>query len=50
MTRQEAGIESALVRGEYKDVSKAEFEDIARAVARRRKLGGDKVKSEKVRN
>ena len=37
LTRQERGIEGALLRGEYVDVSKAELEDIARAVAHRRK-------------
>ena len=37
LTRQEKEIENALVRGEYRDVSRLEFEDIARAIARRRK-------------
>jgi len=37
LTRQEKEIENALVRGEYQDVSKLEFEDIARAIAHRRK-------------
>ncbi len=37
LTRQERAIENALVRGEYRNVPKAEFEDIARAVAHRRK-------------
>lgn len=37
LTRQERGIEEALVRGEYVDVPKSEFEEIARAVAHRRK-------------
>lgn len=37
LTRQERGIEDALVRGEYVDVSALAFKDIARAVAHRRK-------------
>ena len=37
LTRQERNIENALVRGEYQSVPKAEFEDIARAVAHRHK-------------
>ena len=37
LTRQERGIEGALVRGEYVGVPKPEFEEIARAVAHRRK-------------
>ena len=37
LTRQERGIEGALVRGEYVGVPKSEFEEIARAVAHRRK-------------
>ncbi|MBI1952923.1 MAG: hypothetical protein HYS41_02235 [Candidatus Omnitrophica bacterium] len=37
LTRQERALEGALVRGEYQDVSKLEFEGIARAVAHRKK-------------
>ena len=37
LSRQEQAIEQALLRGEYRDVSKSEFEEIAQAVARRRK-------------
>lgn len=37
LTRQEKEIENALVRGEYFDIPKSEFEDIARAIAYRRK-------------
>lgn len=37
LTRQEREIENALVRGEYRDVPRSEFEDIARAIAHRRK-------------
>ncbi len=37
LTRQERAMEDALVRGEYKDVSKTEFEEIARALAAKRK-------------
>ena len=37
LSRQEKEIEGALVRGEYRDVPKSEFEEIARAVAHRRK-------------
>ena len=37
LSRQEKEIESALVRGEYRDVSKMEFGEIARAIAHRRK-------------
>ena len=37
LTRQEKQIEDALVRGEYADVSKAEFNHIAHAVAARKK-------------
>ena len=37
LTKEEREVENALVRGEYRDVSKSEFEDIARAVALRRK-------------
>ena len=37
LTRDEKGIEDALVRGEYKSVSKEEFDRIAHAVAIRRK-------------
>lgn len=37
LTKQEKEIENALVRGEYRSVSRSEFEDIARAIAHRRK-------------
>lgn len=37
LTKQEKGIEDALIRKEYLDVSKLEFEEIAGAVAHRRK-------------
>lgn len=37
LTRQERAIEDALVRGEYVKVPHAEFEEIAKAVAHRRK-------------
>ncbi len=37
LTRQEREIENALLRGEYVKGSKAEFEEIAQAIARRRK-------------
>ena len=37
LTRQERGIEGALLRGEYLNVPKAELEEIAWAVAHRRK-------------
>ena len=37
LTRGEKAIENALVRGEYRNVPKTEFEDIARAVAHRKK-------------
>ncbi len=37
LTKQEKEIENALVRGEYRAVPKSEFEEIARAVAHRRK-------------
>ena len=37
LTRQERGIEDALVGGEYVDLGKPEFEEIARAVVARRK-------------
>ena len=37
LTRAERAIEEALLRGEYQDVSKAEFDEIAAALARRRK-------------
>lgn len=37
LTKEERAIEAALVRGEYQDVSKTEFDEIARAVALRRK-------------
>lgn len=37
LTGREREIEGALVRGEYIDVPRSEFEEIARAVAHRRK-------------
>ncbi len=37
LTRQEKKIESALLKGEYAEVSKAEFNHIAQAIASRRK-------------
>ncbi len=37
LTKPERAIEHALLRGEYADVSKSEFEAIAHAIARRRK-------------
>jgi predicted DNA binding CopG/RHH family protein len=37
LNREERAIEEALLRGEYQDVSKAEFETIAHAIAKRRK-------------
>lgn len=37
LTRQEKEIEDALIRKEYLDVSNLEFEDIAQAVAHRRR-------------
>ncbi len=37
LTRSEKGVEQALLRGEYADVSSATFEEIARTIARRRK-------------
>lgn len=37
LTRSERAIEDALLRGEYVDAPKAEFEEIARALAHRRK-------------
>ena len=37
LSRGEREIEQALVRGEYVDVGKSEFEEIAQAVAHRRK-------------
>lgn len=37
LTRQEKMIEDALIKGEYVDIHKAEFEDIAQSIARRRK-------------
>ncbi len=37
LTKEEQEIEDALVRGDYKDVSKSDFEEIARALALRRK-------------
>ncbi len=37
LTRQEKAIENALIRGEYRNVPKSEFEAIAQAVVHRRK-------------
>ncbi len=37
LTKQEKKIEDALVRGEYRNVPKSKFEEIARAVAHKRK-------------
>ena len=37
LSRSEGAVEQALVRGEYVDVGKAEFDAIAEAVAHRRK-------------
>ena len=37
LTREERAIEAALLRGEYVDLPKAEFEKIAQALAHRRK-------------
>ena len=37
LTREERAIEDALLRGEYVSVSKERFDDIARALAYRRK-------------
>ena len=37
LTRQERETENALVRGEYRDVSRSEFKDIAQAIAHRKK-------------
>ena len=37
LSRQEKEVEQALLKGEYLDVDKAEFENIARAIAARRK-------------
>lgn len=37
LTKEERAIEDALVRGEYQDVPKEEFDEIARALAARRK-------------
>ena len=37
LTREEKAIEDALVRGEYVDVSKEKFEELARALEARRK-------------
>jgi predicted DNA binding CopG/RHH family protein len=37
LTRQERAIEEALLRGEYVDVSKEEFDEIARSLAARKK-------------
>ncbi len=37
LTREERDIERASLRGEYKPVSKEKFEEIVRAIARRRK-------------
>jgi predicted DNA binding CopG/RHH family protein len=37
LTQSERAIEHALLRGDYQDLGHAEFEDIAQAIARRRK-------------
>ena len=37
LTKAERGIERALLQGEYADVTKSSFEEIAQAIARRRK-------------
>ena len=37
LTRQERAIEGALMKGEYVDVPKEEFNEIARAIAARKK-------------
>ena len=37
LTRQEKAIEDALVRGEYRDLPKLDFQEIAQAVTHRRK-------------
>ena len=37
LTREEQRIENALLRGEYVPVSKAEFKEVARALARKRR-------------
>ena len=37
LSRGERAIEDALLRGEYRNVGESEFEEIAQAVARRRK-------------
>ncbi len=37
LTRGEREIEQALLKGEYRDVNKSEFETIAQAIAHRRK-------------
>ena len=37
MTKEEKSLESALIKGEFKDVGKSEFEAIAQSVAARKK-------------
>ena len=37
LTQEERAIEKALVHGEYRPVSKADFDNIAHAIARRKK-------------
>ena len=37
LSRQERGIEDALIKGEYLDVRQVDFEEIAQAVAHRKK-------------
>lgn len=37
LTRQERQIEEALIHGEYSDVPRIQFEEIAKAIAHRRK-------------
>ena len=37
LSRSEKAIENALLRGEYRPVKRAKFQDIAKAIARRKK-------------
>jgi predicted DNA binding CopG/RHH family protein len=37
VSREERAIEQALIKGEYVDISRAEFNEIVEAIARRRK-------------
>ena len=52
LTKEEKAIEKALIRGEYKPVSPAENERIARAIQKRRKdaVLNIRVNSEDIRN